>query len=104
MAGLLRSFGMSAAIFESADALLVAGVKGFDCIVSDLQMPGTSGLELGRILNAQELAVPVIIMTGFPERLKHDRRIGEDFPLIEKPVDSRELVACIESILARRVD
>jgi FixJ family two-component response regulator len=102
MAGLLRSFGIETAVFESADALLLAGANSFDCIVSDLQMPGTSGLELKRILNDQADVVPVIIMTAFPERAKDAHGI-EHFPLIEKPIDSGQLIACIEDVLGRPV-
>ncbi|MDL2404040.1 response regulator transcription factor, partial [Rhizobium mayense] len=92
MAGLLRSFGIRTVAFESADALLATGADSFDCIVSDLQMPGTSGLELRRILNSQAHVVPVIIMTAFPERVNDARRLGEHFPLIEKPIDSGQLI------------
>jgi FixJ family two-component response regulator len=103
VAGLLRSFGIGTAAFESADALLVAGANRFDCIVSDLQMPGTSGLELRRILNSQTNVVPVIVMTAFPERAKDASRLGERFPMIEKPIDSGQLIACIEDVLGCKV-
>ncbi|MGO7763134.1 response regulator transcription factor [Rhizobium ruizarguesonis] len=103
VAGLLRSFGIRAIPFDSADALLVAGANRFDCIVSDLHMPGTNGLELRRLLNGQANVVPVIIMTAFPERAKDAVRLGERFPLIEKPIDSSQLIACIEDVLGRSV-
>ena len=103
VAGLLRSFGIRAAVFESADALLVVGANRFDCVVSDLQMPGTNGLDLRRILNDQAEVVPVIIMTAYPERAKDLCRLGEDFPLIEKPIDSGQLIASIEDVLGRPV-
>ena len=103
IAGFLRSFGIGTAAFESADALLVAGANRFDCIVTDLQMPEASGLELRRILDDQAEIVPVIIMTAFPERANDARRLGEHFPLIEKPIDSGQLIACIEDVLGCRV-
>ncbi|WP_162950306.1 response regulator transcription factor [Rhizobium jaguaris] len=103
IAGLLRSFGIRTAAFESADALLLAGANRFDCVVSDLQMPGTSGLELRRILNDQADVVPVIIMTAFPERASDARRHGEHFLLIEKPIDSGQLIAYIEDVVGCRI-
>ncbi|CAN7754060.1 response regulator transcription factor [Rhizobium sp. LjRoot258] len=103
IAGLLRSFGIRTVAFESANALLVAGANRFDCIVSDLQMPGISGLELRRILNDQTDAVPVVIMTAFIERANDARRLGANFPLIEKPIDSGQLIACIEDVLGCRI-
>lgn len=103
VAGLLRSFGIRTTAFESADALLVADANRFDCIVSDLQMPGTSGLELRRILSNQGHVVPVIIMTAFPERANDARRLGEPFPMVEKPIDSGQLMASIEDVLGCKV-
>lgn len=103
MAGLLRSFGVRTAAFESADALLLAGVSGYDCIICDLQMPGTSGLELRRILIDQQRAVPVIIMTAFPERMEDARLRGERVRMLEKPIASERLICCIEDVLGRRV-
>src|SRR5262249_2936074 len=38
----------------------------FDVILSDIQMPGTSGVDLLRIVRAYDLDVPVILMTGAP--------------------------------------
>lgn len=103
LAGLLRSYDIRTVVFESAHALLVVGADRFDCIVSDLQMPGISGLELRRILNGQARSTPVIIMTAFIERANDARRQGANFPLIEKPVDSKQLIACIEDVLGRQV-
>ncbi|WP_262269480.1 response regulator transcription factor [Microvirga yunnanensis] len=103
VAGLLRSFGIRTTAFESADALLMADANRFDCIVSDLQMPGTSGLELRRILINQANVVPVIIMTAFPERANDARRLDESFPMVEKPIDSGRLMASIEDVLGCKV-
>ena len=46
----------------------VEAVKGraFDVIVSDIHMPGMSGVALLRAVRAQDLDVPVILMTGEP--------------------------------------
>lgn len=101
VAGLLRSYGVRTAAFESADALLVADCDKFDCVVSDLQMPGTNGIELSSILRDRPTKVPVIIMTAFPERANDARRRGDCFCLIEKPVDSGELISCIEQAIGR---
>src|SRR5882762_7545987 len=54
------------ACFESAEALLAALDHGAepDCIVSDVRMPGMSGLDLVRRLNARRSIAPVILITG----------------------------------------
>lgn len=40
---------------------------GFDVIVSDIGMPGSSGIDLLRVVRAYDLDVPVILMTGSPD-------------------------------------
>src|SRR5580698_513582 len=40
--------------------------RAFDVVVTDIQMPGMSGLELLGIVRAYDLDVPVILMTGDP--------------------------------------
>jgi FixJ family two-component response regulator len=103
LGGLLRSFGLCTEMFESADALLAAGADRFACIVSDLQMPGTSGVELWRILVAKPQPVPVIIVTAFPERATDARRSSDNLQVLEKPIDSQKLITSIEAVLGRQV-
>ena len=62
---LLYAGGMNSCVFESADAFLAAdNPDGFDCMLLDIRMPGTNGLELFRILNRKHLTYPVIFITG----------------------------------------
>ncbi len=98
LAGLLRSFGFKTETFASADDLLANDPDRFACVVSDLQMPGTSGLELRRVLLARPRKVPVIIVTAFPERAT-DQPAGA--PVLAKPIDTARLMACIEDVVGR---
>lgn len=51
--------------YESADAFLKEEEHAaFDCMLLDIRMPGTDGLELFKILNKKKLAYPVIFITG----------------------------------------
>jgi FixJ family two-component response regulator len=62
---LLFADGLSCCCFESADAFLEDGsCSKFDCMLLDIRMPGTDGLELFQILNKQPLSYPVIFITG----------------------------------------
>ena len=62
---LLFADGLHSFAYESADAFLAEkNVAGFDCMLLDIRMPGTDGLELFSILNRKHLAYPVIFITG----------------------------------------
>lgn len=103
LAGLLRSIGIGAEAFSSADSLLATDPGRFDCVVSDFQMPGMTGLELTRVLRDRHKSVPVIIVTAYPERVSNGSRSNDRLNLLEKPVDSSQLIACIESVIGRKV-
>jgi len=62
---LLYANGLSSVAYESADAFLAdPEPPTFDCMLLDIRMPGTDGLELFRILNRKHIAYPVIFITG----------------------------------------
>ena len=62
---LLKSVGIENEAYESASAFL-DGYRSdrVSCLVTDIRMPGISGLELQRELNAQKVAIPIIFITG----------------------------------------
>lgn len=74
--------------------------KAFDVIISDISMPGMSGLELLRAVREHDLDVPVIIMTGAPavQSAVEAMEYGAHRYLI-KPIDPVEL----EEVVARAV-
>lgn len=103
LARLLESAGIAATTFESPQAFLA----GFDrdtpaCLVLDLAMPGTDGLELQRILEPEARFLSVVFLTGHGdlragvEAMKHG---AVDF--LTKPVDDEALMAAIAQGLAR---
>lgn len=97
---LLRSLGYQTALYESADAFLSAGVLLPDCILSDLQMPGRSGLDLRIALMQQGSAVPMILMTAFPTRSIHAQVDALNMvALLEKPLDVERLAGALDAAL-----
>jgi FixJ family two-component response regulator len=93
----LSSLGYQAQGFGSGNEFLrAAGTRVYDCIVSDIHMPGMSGLDLMQRLAAQGVATPVVLITA---------RSGTVLPpaarraasLFVKPFDVDALVACIEA-------
>jgi DNA-binding NtrC family response regulator len=66
---LVRSLGFVAFGFESAEDFLGSPrVHDSACLISDVQMPGLSGLDLQDRLIAQGSRIPVIFVTAFPEQ------------------------------------
>ena len=65
VAWLLESAGLTCRIFPSA-ADFLAAIDGatVGCLVTDLRMPGMSGLELQNVLNRDDFTLPVIVMTA----------------------------------------
>jgi FixJ family two-component response regulator len=64
----LSVLGYCARGFASADDFLAAGDEGsYDCIITDIHMPGINGFDLKRLLTARGFAVPVIMITARTE-------------------------------------
>jgi EAL domain-containing protein (putative c-di-GMP-specific phosphodiesterase class I) len=71
--------------------------RRFDVILSDIHMPGTSGVELLRVVRAYDLDVPVILMTGEPEVSTAVEAIELGALLyLCKPVPVADIVAAVD--------
>ena len=63
---LLRSLGWEVSLYPSAESFLDADpLDGLACIITDLNMPGMSGLQLQQRLHELNLNVPVMFITAF---------------------------------------
>jgi FixJ family two-component response regulator len=100
----IRSLGYSAAAFPSADAFLNANVvNNTDCLITDVQMPGMSGIELQSHLIAQGHRVPVIFVTAFPETQARSRALRAGaIGFLGKPFGDENLISCLNKALAAR--
>lgn len=74
----------------------------YDAVVTDINMPGLTGLELISRIQSHEQTrdMPIIVLTGLQEpSLKVDAlRLGA-VDLLTKPIDSNQLIARLESVL-----
>ena len=74
IAVLVESLGYNVITFTSAKHFLGSDVIAeTTCLITDMQMPGLSGLELQEALQSQGHQTPVIVITGFPNE-KHQTR------------------------------
>ena len=101
---LLRSEGLEAVAYETAQAVLNAAPSlSSGCILLDLQMPGMDGLELLARLGELGIELPVIVVTGHgdvPTAVRAMKAGAVDF--IEKPIDETQLFAAIDAALAEK--
>lgn len=71
--------------------------KPYDVIISDMQMPLMSGLELLQKIRALNIKSPVIIISAYAEDLLRDKMDALDvFATLSKPFDSKTLISLIE--------
>jgi FixJ family two-component response regulator len=101
--GLLRSNAYTVRTYANAlDFLSSTGPEETACLISDIKMPGMSGVQLYNELSAQGVHIPTIFITGHPG-LPPRLRAGAAKPVafFPKPFNCAELIVCIESVLNR---
>jgi two-component system, LuxR family, response regulator FixJ len=100
---LLRSARLTVKTYDSAVAFLeVAPTIGSGCIITDVRMPGLSGIDLLRRLKEMQVQLPVIVITGHgdvPLAVEAMKFGAADF--LEKPFDDDVLLASVRSALNR---
>jgi len=97
LARLIRSAGMRAEVFASVPELVgLASSEEPDCVIVDIRMPDTSGLELPGLLARAGLRPPVIFVTAYDtdENRAEARRVGAA-AFFHKPVDGQALLDAI---------
>jgi two-component system response regulator FixJ len=98
-----QSQKIATAGFATAQQFLTAlgEDRRFDCIVSDVRMPGMSGLELVRELKGRNVGTPIVLITGHGDvdMAVAAIKVGAaDF--IEKPFDEGRLLASVRDAIA----
>jgi FixJ family two-component response regulator len=98
---LLESADYAVRLFTSGTALLDSGcLSQIDCLISDIDMPGVDGFELLRLVDAARPGFPVILITGYPDRLKRLPSLGGSNPrFFTKPFKGQELLAAVSAAL-----
>ncbi|WP_224012798.1 response regulator transcription factor [Paraburkholderia tropica] len=102
LSSLLRSLDYEVVTFESGAELLSAVVRARPaCIISDVQMPGMSGVDMFARLIDAKLAIPTLFITAYPMPELHQRALalGASAFLI-KPVSVDDLTAAVNAALA----
>jgi FixJ family two-component response regulator len=96
---LVRAEGHNVFTFRSAEDFLNSE-KLHDtlCLITDLQMPGLTGIELQDRLIAAGYRIPIIFLTAHPsDEIRARGMKAGAVAFLEKPVDAHRLMACIDS-------
>ena len=106
LAFLLRTHQLEVRSFDSAKTFLDAlPDASLGCVITDIRMPGMSGIDLLRRLKELKVGVPVIVITGHGDvsLAVEAMKIGAaDF--FEKPFNDDQLVASVRAALQQRQD
>ncbi|MEO8431439.1 MAG: sigma-54 dependent transcriptional regulator [Acidobacteriota bacterium] len=104
LAAILTAAGYFPETFESGDAFLQSGARtGFDVVLTDFQMEGTSGIDLLKACRADADPPEVLLVTGVGS-IRHAveaMRLGA-FDYLSKPVEPKELLHRISQALETR--
>lgn len=103
LVGLVRSLGYRASGFANAeDFLAAAEAERSAAIVTDIQMPGLSGIELKERLTEQGCVAPVIMITARSEAGLKERAFASGaLCVLKKPFAAEALIDCLERALAK---
>jgi FixJ family two-component response regulator len=99
--GLLKAAGVPSQAFASAEEFLKSGQQHQTaCLITDIRMPGISGLELQARLNAEHCRIPTIFITAHDDaqtRMRALRAGAVEF--LAKPFDDEALLETVRAAL-----
>lgn len=99
---LLRSAGFAGCPFAGGEALLSSGEEArIACIITDLHMPGMTGIELQGELARRGWGQPVIVMTAFPTAAARTQALTcGAHAFLTKPIDPDALLDAVVAALS----
>jgi FixJ family two-component response regulator len=98
---LFKSLGYATATFTSAEEFLESGcLRDTQCLISDVQMPGMSGVDLQCHLVQNGCCPPMIFVTAFSEENVRKRALEAGaYGFLKKPFREESLMACLDEAL-----
>jgi FixJ family two-component response regulator len=99
--GLLKSAGLAAQSFASAEGFLKSGQQhDTACLITDIRMPGMSGLELQAQLNADHCRIPTIFITAHGDaRMRMQAMRAGAVEFLAKPFDDEALLESVRAAI-----
>ena len=103
-ARLINSLGHTVESFGSAEEFLASGrLDETACLVSDVKMPGMTGIELQSRLRQQGRRLPIIFITAHPDANAKSRALASGaVGFFNKPFNDDELISCLDRALSSK--
>lgn len=100
MANLARSLGWRVQVFDSAEALLLSGAfDDVQCVISDVQMPGMTGVDMQDRLIERGVKLPIIFVSAFAtDTLRQRAYANGALCFLTKPVDGAVVARLLDGI------
>jgi FixJ family two-component response regulator len=97
----LGSLGYGARGFASAEDFIASEADAlYDCVITDIHMPGMSGLDLARLLTGRPRGVPVVMVTARSDLgIDAQAAAAGAICLLRKPFKTEALIDCLEKAL-----
>ena len=97
----IRSSGYTVATYASAEDFLGSDhVNDTSCLITDVHLPGLTGVELYRRLRAKGFAAPTIFVTGHPDETTRTQVLAAGaVAFLSKPVGKKVLLDCLKTAL-----
>jgi FixJ family two-component response regulator len=102
---LIGTVGLEVRAFDSPQAFNASfDPQVIGCVVMDVRMPGTSGLELQEHLKIRGVDLPIIIITGHGDvNLARRAFLGGAVELLTKPVDEQTLLESLQRAIREHI-
>ncbi len=100
----LGASGFEVEVFsDPGKAVGTIDIAASDCVVSDMRMPGMSGLDLLGHLQKRDTDLPVVLLTGHGDvALAVDAMRAGAYHFLEKPYDADQLVSILDNAVEKR--
>ena len=101
---LLKAMDFAVQAFDGAEQFLRSNSRDTtSCLITDVRMPGMTGIELYERLEASGNVIPTILITAFPRARDRERALKAGVAgYLTKPFSEDEMLSCIRSALQHR--
>ena len=89
----------TAALTRLGDDIYASGRVAYDLLISDIRMPGHTGLELTSELRRSTWQMPILLITAFGSAETHETAARLRASILDKPLDLDQLTVTVERLL-----